>query len=497
VTLLLVSLESTHHVVSAGLFSRQTKQEEKEVFVPQSDETPVEYGVDVSFPMHYDHVTTNYPWLPHNVDPSNHATPKEYQDTVIQPLGNRQKFYDDFFQGCIDKFGKNSRCKVNELDRFAMSLRQPQSMTNYTDVGFKKIRAPESVWKLIQKFWEDNKHTMLEKEENWGKGNTYTNNWASPTYMVSVEDRTLRGGGSTIKRKIWDAARETIQEWTGEELTDCSLYGIRIYTEGAVLATHVDRLPLVSSAIINVAQNVDEPWPLEVYGHDGKATNVTMLPGDMVLYESHSVLHGRPFPLKGEYMANIFIHFEPVGHSIRHNAKEAAAAADKAAKDKSHVDEKYKEAVARRAGGHEIDEGDNNGLPSYIIPGTPEEANWRRQHPGNQRSQRRSSVTGSIDNVHMAAQSGNINAVRKFVSQDKKLVNHKDENGWAPIHEATRGGHDEVLKYLLDNGANINERTHFGAGATPLYIAETMLGKDHAVSNLLRSFDALNIGPEL
>merc|ERR1712226_1455272 len=113
-------------------------------------------------------------------------------------------------------------------------------------------------------------------------------------------------------------------------------YGIRIYKEGAVLATHVDRMPLVSSAIVNVAQDVDEPWPIEVIGHDGKAHNVTMLPGDMVLYESHSVLHGRPFPLKGEYMANIFIHFEPVGHSIRHNAKEAAAAADKAAKDKSH-----------------------------------------------------------------------------------------------------------------------------------------------------------------
>jgi hypothetical protein len=60
----------------------------------------------------------------------------------------------------------------------------------------------------------------------------------------------------------------------------------------------VDRLPLVSSAIINVAQDVDDPWPLEVIGHDGKAVNVTMMPGDMVMYESHSVLHGLPFPLK-------------------------------------------------------------------------------------------------------------------------------------------------------------------------------------------------------
>jgi prolyl 4-hydroxylase len=125
--------------------------------------------------------------------------------------------------------------------------------------------------------------------------------------MVSVEDNTLRGGGKTLKKQIWNAARDVIQEWTGEELTECSLYGIRIYHEGAVLAPHVDRLPLVSSAIINVAQDVDEPWPLEVYGHDGKATNVTMEPGDMVLYESHSVIHGRPFPLKGRFMANIFV----------------------------------------------------------------------------------------------------------------------------------------------------------------------------------------------
>jgi hypothetical protein len=54
-------------------------------------------------------------------------------------------------------------------------------------------------------------------------------------------------------------------------------------------------------------QDVDDPWPLEVIGHDGKAVNVTMEPGDMVMYESHSVLHGRPFPLKGRFMANIFI----------------------------------------------------------------------------------------------------------------------------------------------------------------------------------------------
>jgi prolyl 4-hydroxylase len=111
---------------------------------------------------------------------------------------------------------------------------------------------------LIKAFWDTNKDR--EKKESWGIANTYTNNWVVPTYMVSVEDTSLRGGGSSLKKQIWDAARDTISEWTGQELTECSLYGIRVYKTGSILSSHVDRLPLVSSAIINVAADVDEPW---------------------------------------------------------------------------------------------------------------------------------------------------------------------------------------------------------------------------------------------
>lgn len=117
--------------------------------------------------------------------------------------------------------------------------------------------------------------------------------------MVSVEDVNLRGGGIKLKQQVWDAARDTLERWTGMELEPVSQYGIRVYTEGAILSPHVDRLPLVSSCIVNVAQDVDEPWPLEIFDREGNAVNVTMEPGDMVLYESGSLIHGRPFPLKG------------------------------------------------------------------------------------------------------------------------------------------------------------------------------------------------------
>lgn len=32
---------------------------------------------------------------------------------------------------------------------------------------------------------------------------------------------------------------QVISEWTGQELTPTSLYGIRVYKDGAVLAPHV------------------------------------------------------------------------------------------------------------------------------------------------------------------------------------------------------------------------------------------------------------------
>lgn len=116
-------------VVGASLWS--SSRDNEEVRGAGADE-PVEYGVDISFPMHYGQVSTNYPWLEHNRDPSK-PVPKEYENMPIQPLGDRQAFYNNYLQGCKDKFGSRgaARCEQNEIDRISMSLRQPQSMQNY------------------------------------------------------------------------------------------------------------------------------------------------------------------------------------------------------------------------------------------------------------------------------------------------------------------------------------------------------------------------------
>jgi prolyl 4-hydroxylase len=99
---------------------------------------------------------------------------------------------------------------------------------------------------------------------------------------------------------------------------------------------------------VNVAQDVDEEWPLEVYDRLGEAINITMQPFDMLFYESHSLIHGRPYVLKGRYYANIFIHFEAMEESLE---------------------------------GGNMQQETNERLPPYILPGSPVAEEWLADHP--------------------------------------------------------------------------------------------------------------------
>ena len=166
------------------------------------------YGVDISTAIHHGLISNNYAWLPHNIDPMNNPTPPEYINMPIQYLGDKRAFYDNMIAGCEEHYGAShssySVCKQTETDRVEMSFRQPKSMQNYTELGFKKIKAPAEVWERVKKFWEENKDRKNWKPENWPKGNTYTNHVSYiyiyyALYLLWEEDgmggEDSRGGG--------------------------------------------------------------------------------------------------------------------------------------------------------------------------------------------------------------------------------------------------------------------------------------------------------------
>lgn len=82
--------------------------------------------------MHYSEVSKNYHWLPHNQDLSLDI-PDEHKGKAVQHMGDRQSEYERLIKGCADHYGdKGFICYENEEERLRMSLRQPQSMVNYT-----------------------------------------------------------------------------------------------------------------------------------------------------------------------------------------------------------------------------------------------------------------------------------------------------------------------------------------------------------------------------
>jgi len=105
-----------------------------------------------------------------------------------------------------------------------------------------------------------------------------------------------------------------LESWIGgEELKPTSTYGIRRYYNGSVLRDHVDiGVTHVVSAILNLGQDVDKVWPLQILDHDGRRHFIEMAAGDMCLYESATSIHGRTQAMVGRSFDNIFTHFAPV-----------------------------------------------------------------------------------------------------------------------------------------------------------------------------------------
>mmetsp|Transcript_4985 Transcript_4985/g.11018 ORF Transcript_4985/g.11018 Transcript_4985/m.11018 type:complete len:198 (+) Transcript_4985:2856-3449(+) len=178
---------------------------------------------------------------------------------------------------------------------------------------------------------------------------------------------------------------------------------------------------------------------------------------------SHSLIHGRPFPLKGEYFANIFIHFEPTGKVLRE-----------------------RDAYLRT---------DTSGeLPIYIMPGSPEEKKWLRE---NKRSVKEAPAAAPLNPLAHASATGDIATVAEYAATKSDQLHKPDNNGWTSLHEAARGGHQNVVALLVKHGADVNQKTNFGEGDTALDLAVRSHGRDHPLVRFLQLNGAIEGGSEL
>uniref|UniRef100_F6W3X7 Uncharacterized protein n=4 Tax=Ciona intestinalis TaxID=7719 RepID=F6W3X7_CIOIN len=73
--------------------------------------------------------------------------------------------------------------------------------------------------------------------------------------------------------------------------------------------------------------------------------------------------------------------------------------------------------------------------------------------------------------LHQACIGGDLKRVQLLIKQGHQ-VNPRDFCGWTPLHEASNHGHEDIVEYLLQHGAHINDLGGEGCGnLTPIHDA--------------------------
>jgi 26S proteasome non-ATPase regulatory subunit 10 len=85
--------------------------------------------------------------------------------------------------------------------------------------------------------------------------------------------------------------------------------------------------------------------------------------------------------------------------------------------------------------------------------------------------------------IHKAAKDGDFETVKKLLEKDPKLLNTGNRLQQTPLLMASFGGHANIVLFLIEKGAKINQPDSFGA--TPLHMA--VLGGQTEIVELLVS----------
>ena len=194
---------------------------------------------------------------------------------------------------------KEKRIQSNVI-KFQESFK---SIPKYTQKGFIKTTIDKGVFQKITDFYHANQNSK-KTEVVAGDFVTNVDKKSTPSRTIDLPDQ--------LKDEIHTSLLKDLEQWSSTKLLPTYVYGIRIYQNGAILVPHKDRKEThIIGTIINIEQDLISQWPLEIEDHDGKVHKIYLEPGEVIFYESATLMHGRPVPLEGKLFSNVFCHYMP------------------------------------------------------------------------------------------------------------------------------------------------------------------------------------------
>ena len=242
----------------------------------------------------------------------------ENAEITIQPKRGRLVFWNNLQQnGFPNHDALHQACPVEKGDKTILTLwfrsfgegemfvREAREMLpRYTIEGLQKSKMPKPLFKQLADFYETT--TNSDKRDELLEGEFLENSSKEvPSELIDIPQN--------LREKIVTDLQPICEKWSQKKLEFTALYGIREYASGTSLKVHTDRIKThIISAILNIAQDVEEEWPLQITDHMERDHFINLAPGEILLYEGGRLPHGRPAPLVGKSYANIFLHFRPV-----------------------------------------------------------------------------------------------------------------------------------------------------------------------------------------
>jgi prolyl 4-hydroxylase len=169
-------------------------------------------------------------------------------------------------------------------------------------LGFKKTTLDPQIYERLLDHFRSNIHRFKSEPSN---GFIETENPRAFPSLLYQDD--------AFNQQLLSDLQPAHEAWSGLPIRRAACYGIRVYQPKSYLYNHVDRAGThVVSSTVCVDHRLISPWPLYIEDNEGRPHEVSIEPGEMVFFEGARLKHGRPYPLEGEYYANIFIHYTPL-----------------------------------------------------------------------------------------------------------------------------------------------------------------------------------------
>ncbi|MEE9326000.1 MAG: 2OG-Fe(II) oxygenase [Cocleimonas sp.] len=237
-------------------------------------------------------------------------TPKQGQAVIWNNLDSNDQINNDTLHWAKPII-KGEKYIITKWFRTGANLKTPfipyhhKQIPAFTPTGFKKSALPADLYQKIYQFYQNNRSKLaIEENDSIGKY-IHSKIDNKPSKIIDLNKQ--------LRTQIFKYLLPGLEKWSGQKLEHTAVYGIREYQNGAMLDMHVDRYQThIISAIINVDQDVNNDWSLNIYDHYARLHKITLKPGEILFYESASLAHGRPEPLDGKRYANIFAHTMPI-----------------------------------------------------------------------------------------------------------------------------------------------------------------------------------------